>query len=88
MQHRDLKSANILLVVIDGVLVAKVSDFGMAELKSGACSTTRGNKGGTVSFTAPEAFKGNFSEASDVYSFYMLLYELATYKVISLEYIF
>jgi serine/threonine-protein kinase len=81
MQHRDLKAANILLMIVDGEVVAKVSDFGMAKLKSSNSSSNHAVKGGSFAFMSPEAFRGLFTEKSDVWAFYMLAYEMATYLV-------
>jgi len=76
-----MKAANVLLVVVDGALTAKVSDLGTAKLKMGGATTTRGHKGGTHAHRAPETFEDLFYEASDVWSYYMLIFEVATWKV-------
>jgi serine/threonine protein kinase len=81
VQHRDIKAAHVLLVLLDGALTAKLSDFGTAKLKMGGVTTTRNYKGGTHAHKAPETFDDRFYEASDVWSFFMLLYEIATWAV-------
>jgi len=72
--HLDLKSANVLL---DDYGRAKVCDFGLSHLKSGAGVLT--SRMGSPMWTAPEVLKGAvISEAADTYSYGMLLYELIT----------
>lgn len=72
--HGDLKSANIL---VDGKFRAKVSDFGLASLRSTTSAAT-----GTPLFMAPELLNGSSTNtaASDMYSFGMILYEVFSRK--------
>ena len=74
----SLKAANVLLSATDlGRAVAEVGDFGVAMAMETIKSTlsTRGSTG-TLAWMPPEAFKGNFSEKSDIFSFAMLIYEV------------
>ena len=76
--HHDLKAANVLLSATDlDRAVAKVGDFGVAMTMETIKSTLseRGSTG-TLAWMSPEAFKGNFSEMSDVFSFAVLMYEV------------
>ncbi|KAI9184323.1 Receptor-interacting serine/threonine-protein kinase 1 [Blastocladiella emersonii ATCC 22665] len=84
VQHRDLKSLNVLL---DEYLHAKVSDFGLAKSRTGILTTATHSTGGggkahtaaTLAWMAPERLTigSRFTEACDVYSFGVTLYEIA-----------
>ncbi|XP_047316936.1 PTI1-like tyrosine-protein kinase At3g15890 [Impatiens glandulifera] len=76
--HRDIKASNVLL---DSDFEARVADFGFAKLiPDGATHVTTRVKG-TLGYLAPEyAMLGKASESCDVYSFGILLLELASGK--------
>ncbi|CAN8293247.1 unnamed protein product [Cochlearia groenlandica] len=72
--HRDIKSSNILL---DSEMRGRLGDFGLAKLyeHGGAPNTTR--VVGTLGYLAPElASAAAPTEASDVYSFGMVVLEV------------
>jgi len=87
--HRDLKPANVMLTH-DGRV--KVLDFGLAKLVEAgsdldltrAASTAISDPGqvvGTLSYMAPEQIRGGRVDArADLFSFGVLVYELATGK--------
>ena len=77
--HRDLKPSNIL---INEIFFTKISDFGISK-QSPPNSTGMAFKEsriiGTPLYIAPETWgKFQYSEASDVYSFSLILYEIIT----------
>lgn len=76
--HFDIKPQNILL---DEDFCPKISDFGLAKLfkKEQSFISMLGTRG-TIGYIAPEVFSRNFgvvSHKSDVYSYGMLLIEMA-----------
>lgn len=81
--HRDLKPENVMLAAGDQV---KILDFGLAKLQptelSSSASEPTGSvdeqHAGTPSYMAPEQARGQFDERSDIFSFGVILYELAT----------
>ena len=56
---------------------AKVADFGCSKVMSTLRSAHTGRTG-TLAFNSPETFIGKYSEASDIYAFAMLVYEVIT----------
>ena len=84
--HRDLKSLNVLVTIHpNGQYKAKIGDFGLSKIKVMTQSTmTESNQlKGTIRWLAPEIMEGNakHTDATDIYSFGMTLFELATRKM-------
>ena len=70
--HRDLKSMNILL---DKNYQIKIADFGSTKFLDVHMTKQKG----TFQWMAPEVIKGNsYSEKADVFSFGIILHELAS----------
>eukprot|EP00735_Rhodelphis_limneticus_P001445 TRINITY_DN12065_c0_g1::TRINITY_DN12065_c0_g1_i1::g.9651::m.9651 TRINITY_DN12065_c0_g1::TRINITY_DN12065_c0_g1_i1::g.9651 ORF type:complete len:649 (-),score=91.47,sp/Q54Y55/SHKC_DICDI/39.78/7e-52,Pkinase_Tyr/PF07714.12/9.2e-57,Pkinase/PF00069.20/6.9e-53,APH/PF01636.18/2.5e+03,APH/PF01636.18/4.9e+03,APH/PF01636.18/0.77,APH/PF01636.18/3.4e+03 TRINITY_DN12065_c0_g1_i1:44-1966(-) len=86
--HRDLKSPNIL---VDEENHVRISDFGLSKMRVDSSSRLPGatpagtshTAGGTMQWTAPELMqKGpQFDEKCDVYSYGMVLWEIATREI-------
>ena len=77
VEHRDLKSLNVLL---DGARRCKVSDFGLSKsesLNTAATQSTMGGAKGTPAYMAPELLQSNiFTEKTDVYAYGMIVSEV------------
>lgn len=82
--HRDLKSANVILVPPeqeDDEFRTVVTDFGLArfEREAETASTKAGHVVGTPEYMAPEQLEGgNVTAAADIYAFGMVLFEMVT----------
>ena len=73
--HRDIKPANIMLVRND---VAKIMDFGIAQMPSGA-RTLAGTVLGSPKYMAPEQIVGKTMDGrTDIFALGVILYELLT----------
>ncbi|KAM7463833.1 hypothetical protein LguiA_031954 [Lonicera macranthoides] len=73
--HRDLKSPNLL---VDGRFTVKVCDFGLSRSKANTFLSSK-TAAGTPEWMAPEVLRNEPSnEKSDVFSFGVILWELAT----------
>ena len=77
--HRDLKPANVLLQMVDGVAVAKLTDFGLSRTRSRTGAGLDTVLGGSYPFLAPEAFRSTpITQSVDVYSFGIMLHEIVS----------
>eukprot|EP00253_Pinus_taeda_P013948 PITA_13948 len=75
--HRDIKASNILL---DNKYRPKIADFGLAKLFAEDESHLSTRVAGTFGYMAPESFNGQLTEKADVFSFGVLLLEIASGK--------
>ncbi|PKI67921.1 hypothetical protein CRG98_011517 [Punica granatum] len=76
--HRDLKSPNLL---VDKNWNVKVCDFGLSRLKHNTFLSSK-STAGTPEWMAPEVLRNEPSnEKCDVYSFGIILWELATLRL-------
>jgi sulfatase modifying factor 1 len=76
--HRDIKPANIFITETETI---KIGDFGLFSGSAGIGQTSNLHNGaGSLHYMAPEQMR-NPTEASDIYSLGVTLYELATGQV-------
>lgn len=82
--HRDLKPSNILLKYEQDKLLCKVLDFGIAKFVDAYSSedhlTTTGEILGSPAYMAPEQWKGESDNRSDIYSLGCIMYEVLSGK--------
>ncbi|HXU38218.1 MAG TPA: protein kinase [Blastocatellia bacterium] len=87
--HRDIKSSNIIITpggkakVLDFGLAKLLSDKGRVEVEAQADELTRlGTPMGTPSYMSPELANGERADhRSDIFSFGVVVYEMATGKL-------
>jgi len=83
--HRDIKPTNLFLEEEDGVIVVKVSDFGLAKVQDAGIDslTTSGALLGTPHYMSPEQAENakRVTPQTDVYSLGMVLYHALTGSV-------
>ncbi len=76
--HRDIKPANIMLAVTG---LAKITDFGIARMRSAEVKTQAGIVLGSPRYMSPEQVVGKRAEPrSDIFSLGVILYEMLTGK--------
>lgn len=82
--HRDLKTPNLLVEKLGTEYRVKVADFGISMMQTEVrtAEETEGGKPilGTILTTAPEIMdgSGSYNEKTDVYSFGLVMWEVAT----------
>jgi serine/threonine protein kinase/tetratricopeptide (TPR) repeat protein len=75
--HRDIKPANLLLDTQGTVWLA---DFGLAKAAQSDDISLSNDLVGTLRYMAPEQFRGDTDQPSDIYSLGLTLYELLTLR--------
>ncbi len=78
MIHRDVKPANILITEDSQPMI---SDFGVAkvmDVQETVDLTSTGMGVGTPEYMAPEQFKGQVDDRSDIYALGVVFYEMVT----------
>ena len=85
VEHRDLKTDNVLLDTYQGNLVAKVCDFGLSKADALITSaSSKSSKVGTPAWQSPEELDDEDvvdDEKCDVYSFGITIFEIITCKL-------
>jgi serine/threonine-protein kinase len=74
--HRDIKPANIMIV---GGRQVKITDFGIAHMRSAEVKTQTGVVLGSPKYMSPEQVLGKRAEpGSDIFSLAVIIYEMLT----------
>jgi serine/threonine protein kinase len=73
--HCDIKPENILMELVPGGWVARVSDLGIARLSQEVTQSGIGHTG-SPAYMAPERFYNQHPPAADLYAVGIILYEL------------
>jgi len=73
--HRDLKSLNVL---IRADWSPCLTDFGESKSNVAVSARTHTPGVGTILWRAPEVRKGKYARPADIYSYGMIMYEIAT----------
>lgn len=76
--HRDIKTNNIM---VDTSGNATLMDFGIAKAEGGTMLTASGEILGTAPYMSPEQWDGELDHRSDIFSFGVVLYEMAASHV-------
>ena len=81
--HRDLKPGNVMLQLVEGRLVPKVADFGLAKVLDTKATPVRTRSGmamGTPAYMSPEQIRdaSDVDHRADIFSLGAILYELAS----------
>ncbi|MEO1616151.1 MAG: serine/threonine-protein kinase, partial [Planctomycetota bacterium] len=74
--HRDVKPSNLIL---DSQGTVWLTDFGLAKTVDSDLTAT-GDVLGTIRYLAPEGFKGQADEQSDIYALGVTLFEMLTLR--------
>jgi serine/threonine-protein kinase len=77
--HRDIKPHNLILADVQGRLIWKVLDFGVAALDEGSGTLTQGKVVGTPAYMAPEQARGQkVDHRADIYALGAIAYRCLT----------
>lgn len=77
--HCDLKPENVMLEPHEGELRLLVIDFGTSALRlESDVLSSQTRTAGTAAYAAPEQWMGRYSEASDLYAFALIAFEMLT----------
>ncbi len=76
--HRDIKSNNIMIGAEDH---STLMDFGISKSEGATMLTASGEILGTAPYMSPEQWDGQLDHRSDIFSFGVVLYEMATGSV-------